>query len=512
MKLQDIIIALGLAYITMLVFSYFWSPRQAVDQAALRPGQELNVMRAAQLCYPVQTEIDFFDKHRKVEAKTADVDGYHANLVFSTAGGVLESFIFKRDLAGVEGTIATLTPPAEGEREKGAFLIALNEMTPFDFTLVGKQERDGAMHVIYESTTSQAKIIKEFIVSLHDYKVDLMITLEPLQEQVSLKPRIFLPGPVMKELANDEKIAGVVLSVKDALEKLSPEKTVDIAWASPKIFGVEDRYFLYALVQDQDHFTQRAFFKRGEHNQLTAIFEGPEIKEKTTWHLSFYCGPKELRELTAVDHRLEGVMDYGWFAFISKPLLMLLIFIYSYVGNYGWAIIIITILMRLVLLPFTRSGERKMKRGGADYAHKLKYIEHKYQHDPEKLAQEKELLMRQQLSSLTGCLPLLLQIPVFIGLNYALRNAIELYRAPFILWIKDLSARDPYYVIPACLGFTVFLAMSSQAKDPRHKVALFFGALVLAGVTANISAGLGIFLVLSGFLGVMQTRALKKIA
>lgn len=513
MKLQDILIPIGLAYITMLVFSYFWSPKESGEQRAIRPGQEFTVKQTAQMCYPVNTEIDFYDAHKETTARIVDVQGYNAELVFSTAGGALESFIFKRDLAGVEGTIATLTPPAQGEREKGVFLVAFDEMTPFNFTLIDTKKTDDATHIRYESSTVQAKITKEFIVSTKTYKIDVVLTIEPLNSEMVLKPRIFMPGPVMQDFVDQEKRAGVVFDVHEKLQKLTTEKTVDALWAAPKIFGVEDRYFLYALVNDADNFTQRAFFKRSEHNQLTAIFEGPEIKEKTTWKLSFYCGPKELHELAAVDNRLEPVMDYGWFAIFSKPLLMLLILIYGYVGNYGWAIIIITILMRLVLLPFTRGSQRNMKRGSHDYAQKMKHIEQKFRHDPVALEHAKmELAKKQGFSALSGCLPLLLQIPVFIGLNFALRNAIELYRAPFIFWIKDLSARDPYYVIPACLALTVFLAMSAQAKDPRHKVAIFFGALVTAGLTANISAGLGLFLALSGFLGVMQTRATHKIA
>ena len=512
MKLQDILTSLLLAYFTFVLWSYFWSPKSPVESLGMRQGQELTLIKTDQLCHPVKTEIDFYNGHSYMQAATEVITGYNADLGFSTAGGVLENFIFKRDVAGVEKTIATIIPPTYDEREKGLFLIGLNEMTPFNFTLIERQNDEDAARLVYESSTLDARIRKEFIVSLHNYRIDLVITLEPLQNDHALKPRIFIPGPVMQDIAEQEKIAGIVLTDLDKLKKITAESTSGVAWVAPKLLGVEDRYFIYSLVQDNDHFTQRAFFKRGEHNQLTAILEGPEIKQTTTWKLSFYCGPKELHELVVVDARLDEVMEYGWFAFISKPLLWLLNFIYKYVRNYGWAIIIITVLMRLMLLPFTRRGEKKMKRGSAHYAQKLKYIEQKYKNDPEGLAREKEALTREHLSSMTGCLPLLLQIPVFIGLNYVLRNAIELYHAPFILWIKDLSARDPYYVIPACLGLTAFLAMSGQAKDPRHKVALFIAAMVLAGVTANISAGLGLFLVVSGFLGVMQTQALKKVA
>lgn len=507
MKLQEILLPFGLAVLTIWSLSYFWGPKTVEDTALIRPGQEFNVMRSAQMCFPTNTEMDFYDQHLEQKSwTTTEVKGYHTDMMFSNGGAALTQISFVRDLAGVQGIITTLQSPMEHEHGKGALLVALQDMTPYNFVLVSQIQKEDAQHLVYESSTKHAKITKEFIVSSKKYELGLVITVEPLVKDAVLQPRIFIPGPFMTEIVDQEKVSGIVFNERESLKKLAPDATVDVAWASPKIVGVEDRYFIAALVSDKDNFTQRAYFKRNEGNRLTAILEGPKVTEKTTWNMSFYYGPKEAAQLYAVDKRLEDVMDYGWLAPISKFLIFLLTFIYSYIGNYGWAIIILTVSMRILLLPFVQKGKRNMRRS-SELAQKLKHLEVKYKDDQEAFQQARmELYKKYGMSPVSGCLPLLIQLPIFIGLNFALRNSIELYKAPFMLWIKDLSARDPYYVLPALIGISFFMAMSATSKDPRHKIAMFIAAMVIAGVTANLSAGLGLFIVVSSFLGVIENR------
>ena len=519
MKLQEILLPIGLAFLTVWTISYFWGGKKVEDTAQVRSGQQFSVMPTTQMCQPVNMEINFVDTQAKAAPVTTDVQGYHEELLFSSAGATLATLQFKREFAGLQGAMTTISSSAD-EQDGGAFLVALQEATPFAFTFIDKKVEQDVVRIKYEGSTQQAKITKEFVVSLKNYKIDLIVTLEPLKKGQPLEARIFIPGPYMINVDTTnpvpaypaerlQAVSGVVFTEREALEKISVDTIEGFAWRAPQIFGVEDRYFVHAMVHDHDHFTQRAYYKRHDGNHLTAILEGPAITEKTTWTLSFYCGPKETHELVAVDKRLESIMDYGWLAPISKFLLFLLNLIYYYIGNYGWAIIILTVLMRLLMFPFTRSGERNLRKQ-SEIADKMKYLTQKYKDDKEGLrAAQAELMKKHGLSPLTGCLPLLLQIPVFIGLNYALRNSIELYHAPFIFWIRDLSVRDPYYVIPAFVGLTFFWAMSATSKDPRHKIAMLVLSCVLAGVMANVSAGLGLFIGVSSLLGVVQTKLNK---
>jgi YidC/Oxa1 family membrane protein insertase len=181
---------------------------------------------------------------------------------------------------------------------------------------------------------------------------------------------------------------------------------------------------------------------------------------------------------------------------------MLLNFLYTFLGNYGWAIVALTVLTKLVLLPFSLSGAKSMKKH-AEMQKKLKYLQQKYKDDPETLMRERADLVRKEgLSGLSGCLPILLQLPIFFALSRVLSSSIELYQAPFFGWITDLSARDPYYILP----ILVALAMLLQATtvDAAQRMQLIIMALVFGAITANLSAGLCLYIFMSTLLGVVQ--------
>lgn len=509
MKLQDFIIPLLCLYLTVWAWSYFWGPKQDADMTMIRSGQELKVMNNVRMCYPAVVDVEFNKQHGSIPLIKTGVQGYLSDATFISKAGVVEEFDFKRSLNGVQHTIATLVPPHESECERGIFLLALSQITPYNFELVKNENTESNHALVYRSVTDECVITKEFIVHKDKYQIDLVLTIDPFKKQ-PIFPRLFVPGPFMQEIAEHEKIAALVFTERGSFKKVSFDQVMDIAWAMPKMFGIEDRYFAYVLTSDNDHFTQRAYFKRTEGNRLTAIFEGPEVTEKTTWKLSFYCGPKELKELVRVDQRLDELMDYGWLAPISKVLLSFLNTIYHYVGNYGWAIVIITLLMRLLMLPFVRRSQHGMKKSN-EYTQKLKHLEHKYKDNPEALrAAQFELTRKYGMGvfPLSGCMPLFIQFPIFIGLNFALRNAIELYKAPFIFWIQDLSAPDPYYILPACMTISIFFIISSMSKDPRYKIFSLVFSLITVSATTYLSAGLALFICVSSAIGILEKYVL----
>nr|MBA2307387.1 membrane protein insertase YidC [Candidatus Dependentiae bacterium] len=207
------------------------------------------------------------------------------------------------------------------------------------------------------------------------------------------------------------------------------------------------------------------------------------------------------------DKRLEGVLEYGWFAPLSKLLLVILNFFYGIFKSYGFAIILITILTRVLLLPFTLRGDMN-RRKSLDAQKKLAYIEQKYKHDPEMLARERaEYTRKHVLPGLLGMVPYLFQIPLFIALQRVLSHAIELYKAPF-LWIPDLSSADPYYILPALISLGMVFQFSGVG-DPRKQVTNILIALIIGAFTAQFSAGLALFIGVSTLLGIAQ-MALQK--
>lgn len=497
MNFKDYIFPLILAILTTLVVQRLFM-HSVADQEPIRPGQSFRVSSADQMIKPLYTEIDFIDTGISENSEITPVQTPLVSAHFSTVGATLSSLTFKRVSGGVEAPLI----PLQNQR---AFLVALEQKTPLNYSLIDQAHEAGEHRLVYRTETDQCVITKTFTLFDALYKINCVITLEP--KTGTVQPRLFFPSPHLGDVHVADVVQAVVYTDAHALKKMSLADVVEHAFAQPALFGTEDRYFVHALVADEGGFAQRGYFIR-DGALLTTILEGPVISTPTTWELSFYCGPKETEPMAAVEIRLEDTLDYGWFAPLSKLLLTMLKWLYSVLHNYGLAIIILTLVMKLALAPFTIKGEKSMQKS-ADLRKKMQYIEQKYKHDSELLQHEKtELLRKHGFSDMAGCLPLLVQIPLFIGLNRVLTSSIELFKAPF-LWIPDLSAKDPYFILPALIGCGM-LIQSSTATDPRQRVAMMIMALVLIGVTANLVAGLTLFIVVSTLAAVVQTKLQKK--
>lgn len=174
-------------------------------------------------------------------------------------------------------------------------------------------------------------------------------------------------------------------------------------------------------------------------------------------NFSGYMGPKNFNDLIALNKELTDVIEYGWFTFIAKPMFVLLQYIQSYVGNWGWTIVILTILIKLVLYPLSYKGMVSMNKL-KELAPKMKEIQLKYKDDKQKQSMHMmELYKKHGANPMGGCLPLLLQIPVFFAIYRVLINAIELKGAEWILWVQDLAEMDPYFVLPILMGATMYI-------------------------------------------------------
>ncbi len=168
-------------------------------------------------------------------------------------------------------------------------------------------------------------------------------------------------------------------------------------------------------------------------------------------------------------------------------------------------------MLRLILVPFTL-GTDKAARNAAELKKKLAYIEQKYKHDRETFEREKmALYSKHGMPGLASCLPMLLQIPMFIALQRLLSNAIDLYQAPF-LWVPDLSAKDPYYVFPALFAISMVMQAFLSPGTIRERFVTLFFAVVVSGFIANFSAGVTLFMAVSMLLGVIQTKLQRMFA
>jgi YidC/Oxa1 family membrane protein insertase len=213
-----------------------------------------------------------------------------------------------------------------------------------------------------------------------------------------------------------------------------------------------------------------------------------------------------MQAMNAVDSRLEQTLEYGWLAPISKGLLYLLNWIYKATHNYGWAIVILTLLITLILLPFNLK-KPKNASSSMEMLKKLQYVEQKYKHDPELLAEERKKIYDKYglMPGFSSFLPMLIQAPIFLGLNRILSNAIELYQAPFIKgWIDDLSVKDPYYILPVIIGGAI-LASTASKGDIRQRVVMVFVSIMVAYLFSNFPAGLALYVAVNLVMGFVKS-------
>ena len=437
----------------------------------------------------MKREIDFLDEPSSCEAERTVVETDYARLVFSSEGAALDELEFNESSGGTSVPIAMLLPQ---EREQRCMLVALDEKTPYCYELLENKSLDDRHELTYRARSDGNKITKKFTVYRHDHRIDLDVTLDPRSASQPLVPRIVLPQPSTVEPLVRDVVRAVFITETEPNKIVKQTKQQGITsgyWQAPGLFGLENKYFLYSVIGDTNDFLQRGYYSEVD-GQLIATLEGPDTTKEETWHLSFYCGPKEHHALEVVDPRLTGVLEYGFLAPLSSRMLMVLKLINQQIGNFGWAIILFTILIKLLFLPFTWRSYKNLKKQ-EELQRKRAYLAKKYRHDRDAMAREElDLFKKHGLGGMFGCLPMLSLVPFLVALNWALGNAIELYRAPF-LWISDLSLPDPYYILPIVLAIVIILQGIVAAQQ---RVISYVSALLFSAFAASMSAGLTLFI------------------
>jgi YidC/Oxa1 family membrane protein insertase len=227
---------------------------------------------------------------------------------------------------------------------------------------------------------------------------------------------------------------------------------------------------------------------------------------------SLYVGPKETSRLKAAAPGLELTVDYGWLTVISSPLYWLLNKIHSVVGNWGWAIIILTMMIKLVFYPLSAASHKSMANM-RKMTPRIKTLKERYADDKQKLNQAMmKLYKEEKINPLGGCLPVLIQIPVFIALYWALLESVELRQAPWVLWIKDLSAPDPYFILPILMGVSMLAQqlLSAVAMDPMQKKIMMAMPIVFTFFFLFFPSGLVLYWTVNNLLTITQQYTINK--
>jgi YidC/Oxa1 family membrane protein insertase len=233
----------------------------------------------------------------------------------------------------------------------------------------------------------------------------------------------------------------------------------------------------------------------------------PNVKDFEISNLIF-IGPKSAENLKRANERFVELMDFGMLAFISKPMLASMKWFYSLIGNWGLAIIFLTLLVRAIVLPFNLMSYRSMK-GMQKIQPLLTDLRERYKDDPVTLNREMMSIMKQNNANpLSGCLPILLQIPIFFALYRVIGSSVELYQAPFFAWISDLSLHDKFFVLPILMGITMYIQqkLTPTNLDPMQAKILVWMPVIFSVFMLYLPAGLTLYMVVSAVFGIVQQK------
>jgi YidC/Oxa1 family membrane protein insertase len=279
-----------------------------------------------------------------------------------------------------------------------------------------------------------------------------------------------------------------------------------------KWIGAQDRYFLMALISPDGSTAQGLLEPKGlKTGRISLVY--PVVSGVFQATTRAYFGPKELDVLRTVDKDLTHTVDFGWFTMFAYPLLRLMKWFYDIVRNWGISIILLTVLVKLATFPLTYKSMQSMKQMSRLQPQMAK-IRERYKDDKEALNREMLGLMRTHgYNPMAGCLPILIQMPVFFALYRVLYSSIELYHAPFALWIHDLSSKDPFYVTPVLLTVTMFLQQKltpNTATDPAQARMMQFMPVIFGVFMISLPSGLTLYMLVNALSSILQQLILNK--
>ena len=280
--------------------------------------------------------------------------------------------------------------------------------------------------------------------------------------------------------------------------------------------GYESKYFIASFIPANPALTS-IIMNRDARDMVSVGIKGQKELipggQSGSFTYTLYLGPKEHNLLKAQNVGLEDSIDFGsWLKWLAMPLLLVLNFIHNYIANYGVAIIILTLLIKIIFWPLGNLSYKSMKEM-QNLQPKLAEMREKYKTDQAKLSQETMALYKiHKVNPLGGCLPMIIQIPIFFGLYKALLYSIELRHSPLFWWIQDLSAKDPYYITPIIMGATQFIQqkMTPTMGDPMQAKIMLFMPIVFTFFFLNFPSGLVIYWLFNNILSIGQQYYINK--
>jgi len=515
-------------------------PTSSVVQTA--PAQGGSSKPAASEAVPAAPTHPVITKPVEAQAETElVVDSAVYRVELSNRGGVVHSWKLKKYLNEE-------TPPRPLDLVNPDAAQELG--WPFSIGLADKQLEAEANSALYEMTPSTGSATAPVDVTFHwsNGQLDVTKKLSFAQDyQLSIEVAVTLDGkPLPATIAwrggfgdraafRESQYVSIFYKQNGKLNTLAfkklgtPGNQIEaVEQAGPMEYaGIQDQFFTATFIPDG---TDIALWDWGQWHHSTA--NGQPVSEPEAemaagamnpgpLKLRAYVGPKDLALLGKVHPSLEELVSFGWFGVIAKPLLFVLEWMHKYIPNYGWTIVVFTLLLTMALLPiriWTFHSARKMQM----VAPEVKSIQDKYKKysmsDPRKRKMNEEVMavyQREGINPLGSCLPMLVQLPVLWAFYRVLNGAIALRHAPWIWWIHDLSAKDPYYILPVLMVITSYFMTKmtptpTATADPAQQKMMALMPVFMGFIFINLSSGLNLYYFSSNLIGVVQQWYLNR--
>ncbi len=525
---KRVLIAVILSIVVMYGYSFlFPPPKHQQPENVAAPVIQSAVPVAVKSLPVIDQSAPVHSGIPVADAKDVTVDTDVFKAVFSTQGAALKRLVLKKykDQVGSAGKEIVLT----NENNINQFTVVTeypgfigSSLSPFsittpNITLTGAETKSVDFTLM---TSTGVLLIKRFTFTGSGYGIVLDNILQnrsstlqdgsliTLLRNRSVKPKeengrfeVFGPATLSE--------AGVSFDAVSDLAKAEKSYSKAVKWT-----GFADKYFLNAVIA-KDSSINSVSLKDANgvlEQRIASAKLSLDPGKEANFSYTLYFGPKDIDLLKAQGNRLEESIDLGWFAVIAKPLLHSLKLFYGYLHNYGLAIIVITVILKILFFPLTHKSYKSMKEM-QKLQPKMQELKEKHKDDRDGLNRSvMELYKTHKVNPLGGCLPMVVQIPVFFGLYKALMFSIELRHAPFYFWLQDLSAKDPYYVTPIIMGATMFIQqkMTPTNMDPIQAKMMLALPVVFTAMFLNFPSGLVLYWLVNNILTIAQQMYINR--
>ncbi len=296
----------------------------------------------------------------------------------------------------------------------------------------------------------------------------------------------------------------------DLLDDGPANFTADNGW-----YAAIEHHFLTAIVPEAE--STNIYQVRVDDHQLTAsVISAPQTVApgaSAVFERQLFVGPKLQSQLEELHPKLTLSVDYGWLTILSQPMFWLLSAVYSFVGNWGWAIIGVTVIIKLAFYKLTQASGRSMAKM-RELQPRMKALQDRYKDDRQALSQAMmDLYKREKVNPAAGCLPILIQMPFFLAFYWVLVESVEMRQAPFALWITDLSTRDPYFILPIIMGAAMLFQqkLNPAPADPVQARVMQIMPIMFTGFFAFFPSGLVLYWVTNTLLSIAQQWRINKV-